>query len=418
MSRHTRRGVGPRRLQGANEEPTLPSAGNLHSPEAAATAVAPASAAAQRREEENESSQESGSHSLQSRHVPGRTATSGASHSEDGVLLPRTEGPTDPRSGSVSAGQNPSLRSRRQQPSRGAASSSPLARPRRSDRGPATAAAEFNDPPRPRQRQRQSQHHGSTAVSQQQAMDSQQPDSSAATAAGQHQSSATLRSLTPSSSLPNFPSQPQGSESVGPEHQTGLATSASSSTLSSSHSYPFLAEPPPERASIRQKRRMVSMPTSAPGRRRLSRSPPPPAAPLPALRSPRSSVQLSRTVSSSSSLSKRGREDPTQQPTETSVAIGQAPSKRRASGSRRPSTGKGKKRADEGSDEDEPEAPASQRPAPPMTTYQGRRYELIIVQEPTRGCAFGSNLLSRLPCAPPLIVQLRVTDESGNEISR
>lgn len=47
------------------------------------------------------------------------------------------------------------------------------------------------------------------------------------------------------------------------------------------------------------------------------------------------------------------------------------------------------------------------------------RYELIIVQAPTSGCAFGQNLLARLPCAPPLILRLRVTDgRSGRELPR
>lgn len=45
------------------------------------------------------------------------------------------------------------------------------------------------------------------------------------------------------------------------------------------------------------------------------------------------------------------------------------------------------------------------------------RYELAIVQQPTVGCAFGSNALSRIPCGPPLILSLKITDGSGREVS-
>ncbi|PWN28742.1 hypothetical protein BDZ90DRAFT_217817, partial [Jaminaea rosea] len=44
-------------------------------------------------------------------------------------------------------------------------------------------------------------------------------------------------------------------------------------------------------------------------------------------------------------------------------------------------------------------------------------YELVSIQEPTDGSAFGSNLLSRLPLAPPLILRLRVFDtRDGREL--
>lgn len=51
-----------------------------------------------------------------------------------------------------------------------------------------------------------------------------------------------------------------------------------------------------------------------------------------------------------------------------------------------------------------------------MALANDRRYHLRIVQQPTIGCAFGNNLLSRLAIAPPLIVQLRVTDGQDNEV--
>lgn len=45
-----------------------------------------------------------------------------------------------------------------------------------------------------------------------------------------------------------------------------------------------------------------------------------------------------------------------------------------------------------------------------------RRYHLRIVQQPEKGCAFGTNLLARLAIAPPLIVQVRVTDLSNKDV--
>ncbi|CAO1637119.1 unnamed protein product [Parajaminaea phylloscopi] len=50
-------------------------------------------------------------------------------------------------------------------------------------------------------------------------------------------------------------------------------------------------------------------------------------------------------------------------------------------------------------------------------TEVDRRYELVIVQSPTSGCAFGRNILGRIPCAPPLILRLQVTDaRTGREL--
>lgn len=54
---------------------------------------------------------------------------------------------------------------------------------------------------------------------------------------------------------------------------------------------------------------------------------------------------------------------------------------------------------------------------PPSTSYMDQiRYLLHILQQPTIGCAFGSNLLSRLAVAPPLIVQLQAIDRAGKEV--
>lgn len=41
------------------------------------------------------------------------------------------------------------------------------------------------------------------------------------------------------------------------------------------------------------------------------------------------------------------------------------------------------------------------------------RYELIIIQEPFTGCAFGSDTLARIPCEPPLVLNLRAYDEEA-----
>ncbi|UZJ55147.1 hypothetical protein CBS101457_004467 [Exobasidium rhododendri] len=46
-----------------------------------------------------------------------------------------------------------------------------------------------------------------------------------------------------------------------------------------------------------------------------------------------------------------------------------------------------------------------------------RRYLLHVLQQPITGCAFGSNLLSRLALAPPLVVQLQAIDRAGREVS-
>jgi hypothetical protein len=44
------------------------------------------------------------------------------------------------------------------------------------------------------------------------------------------------------------------------------------------------------------------------------------------------------------------------------------------------------------------------------------RYSLSIIQQPTRAAEFGTNVLSRLPLAPPLIVKLEVKDPKGNDV--
>lgn len=46
-----------------------------------------------------------------------------------------------------------------------------------------------------------------------------------------------------------------------------------------------------------------------------------------------------------------------------------------------------------------------------------RRYTLSVVQQPLRSAEFGSNVLSRLPLNPPLIVKLDVHDAEGNEVN-
>lgn len=241
------------------------------------------------------------------------------------------------------------------------------------------------------------------------------------TASAHPRRSLPLRSLTPSSSLPNLPS----SEASAPIDQLegAVPSSSSSSTLPTSHSYPFLAEPPPERASVRQKRRLASMPSGPPGRRTSrSRSPPAtiPASPPRSLRPRRQSRSSPRrVVSSSSSSSKREREEPDLEQQSSAAAGGrQGSSKRIASGSSVPTASR---RIQEEEDDDDRQKPDPDPTAPsshPPMDIQGRKYEMIILQQPTRGCAFGSNLLSRLPCAPPLIVQLKVTDEDGNEVPR
>jgi len=45
-----------------------------------------------------------------------------------------------------------------------------------------------------------------------------------------------------------------------------------------------------------------------------------------------------------------------------------------------------------------------------------RRYTLRIIQSPNTGAAFGTNLLARLALAPPLVVELVVTNSEGVEI--
>ncbi|KDQ26978.1 hypothetical protein PLEOSDRAFT_1043611, partial [Pleurotus ostreatus PC15] len=45
-----------------------------------------------------------------------------------------------------------------------------------------------------------------------------------------------------------------------------------------------------------------------------------------------------------------------------------------------------------------------------------RSYHLEVVQHPQKTADFGSASLSRLPLTPPIVVQLIVTDPSGNSI--
>ncbi|TDL23667.1 hypothetical protein BD410DRAFT_144806 [Rickenella mellea] len=52
----------------------------------------------------------------------------------------------------------------------------------------------------------------------------------------------------------------------------------------------------------------------------------------------------------------------------------------------------------------------------PRPDPRGRIYELRVVQHPERSAEFGMNELSRLPLAPPLIVQLIVRDHDGTPI--
>ncbi|KAL7411367.1 major facilitator superfamily domain-containing protein [Mrakia frigida] len=51
------------------------------------------------------------------------------------------------------------------------------------------------------------------------------------------------------------------------------------------------------------------------------------------------------------------------------------------------------------------------------TSSVDRRYTLSVVQQPLRSAEFGSNVLSRLPLNPPLIVKLEVHDTEGIEVN-
>ncbi|CAO1617640.1 unnamed protein product [Jaminaea pallidilutea] len=56
---------------------------------------------------------------------------------------------------------------------------------------------------------------------------------------------------------------------------------------------------------------------------------------------------------------------------------------------------------------------SSSAQCPPPDTLMRRRYELIVIQEPFTGCAFGSDTLARIPCEPPLVLNLRAYDEEA-----
>jgi hypothetical protein len=45
-----------------------------------------------------------------------------------------------------------------------------------------------------------------------------------------------------------------------------------------------------------------------------------------------------------------------------------------------------------------------------------RTYQLHVVQQPSIGAEFGNAVLSRLPLAPPLIVQVIVRDTYGQTV--
>lgn len=70
-----------------------------------------------------------------------------------------------------------------------------------------------------------------------------------------------------------------------------------------------------------------------------------------------------------------------------------------------------------------PFLPHQPKPSLPLhSTLNGNRlrpplfYNLDIVQQPQKAAECGSSSLSRLPLAPPLIVQLSIRDTSGNAI--
>ena len=70
-----------------------------------------------------------------------------------------------------------------------------------------------------------------------------------------------------------------------------------------------------------------------------------------------------------------------------------------------------------------PLSPHQPKPSPLHSPLNGNRlrrrffYDLEIVQQPQKAAECGSSSLSRLPLAPPLIVQLSIRDASGNVIS-
>ena len=70
-----------------------------------------------------------------------------------------------------------------------------------------------------------------------------------------------------------------------------------------------------------------------------------------------------------------------------------------------------------------PLSPRQSKPSLPLhSPLNGNRprpaflYALDIVQQPQKAAECGSSSLSRLPLAPPLIVQLSIRDVSGNVI--
>ncbi|PWN38911.1 hypothetical protein IE81DRAFT_64036 [Ceraceosorus guamensis] len=56
------------------------------------------------------------------------------------------------------------------------------------------------------------------------------------------------------------------------------------------------------------------------------------------------------------------------------------------------------------------------RPRNDQMSERRRRYALSVVQQPSTGCAFGTNLLSRVSVSPPLILRLRVSEPDGAEV--
>jgi len=70
-----------------------------------------------------------------------------------------------------------------------------------------------------------------------------------------------------------------------------------------------------------------------------------------------------------------------------------------------------------------PLSPHQPKPSPLHSPLNGNRlrphfcYDLDIVQQPQKAAECGSSSLSRLPLAPPLIVQLSIRDASGNVIA-
>lgn len=71
-----------------------------------------------------------------------------------------------------------------------------------------------------------------------------------------------------------------------------------------------------------------------------------------------------------------------------------------------------------------PLSPRQPKPSLPLhSPLNGNRlrprlsYDLEIVQQPQKAAECGPSSLSRLPLAPPLIVQLSIRDASGNVIS-